>query len=157
MPVQSTSRFFPTAQYAEDQPLSRTILSVHVLTRGATTGALIGSIIAIAQAPNTLLSSAPQAQARRPTPRCCAGALAARMYGRERIEWQDRSWRLLANRGQVACDDLMYGRAVVSVWAALRGAGWRGVGVVGAAGQGSVSGTSGRLGTWFLRPGGFGE
>lgn len=31
--------------------------------------------------------------------------LGVRMWGREKIEWQDRSWRLLGNEGQVLCDD----------------------------------------------------
>lgn len=36
------SRYFPHTAYAEDQPLSRTILGVHVLTRAHTTGAAVG-------------------------------------------------------------------------------------------------------------------
>ena len=32
-------------------------------------------------------------------------ALVGRMYGREDIEWRDRSWRLLQNPGQVEVDD----------------------------------------------------
>ncbi len=35
---------------------------------------------------------------------CMAVMLGARMYGREEIEWADRSWRLLENRGQVEVD-----------------------------------------------------
>lgn len=30
-------------------------------------------------------------------------ATMGRMWGREEIEWQERSWRLLANKGQVEC------------------------------------------------------
>lgn len=37
------SRFFPHTQYAEDQPLSRTILITHVLFRGFQSGAGIGA------------------------------------------------------------------------------------------------------------------
>ncbi|PQE06650.1 hypothetical protein CJF31_00009783 [Rutstroemia sp. NJR-2017a BVV2] len=36
-------------------------------------------------------------------------ATALRMHGRKEIEWQERSWRLLENKGQVECDDFMYG------------------------------------------------
>lgn len=32
-------------------------------------------------------------------------ALYARMFGREDIEWRDRSWRLLENAGQKEVDD----------------------------------------------------
>ncbi|VUC22667.1 unnamed protein product, partial [Clonostachys rosea] len=39
------SRFFPHPPYAEDQPLYHTILTTHVLTRGLTTGSIIGSLI----------------------------------------------------------------------------------------------------------------
>ena len=34
-----------------------------------------------------------------------AAALTARMWGRENIEWQDRSWRLQENRAQVGVDN----------------------------------------------------
>jgi len=38
------------------------------------------------------------------------------MYGREEIEWKDRSWRLLENRGQVEVDNwLLSGAAVGAV------------------------------------------
>lgn len=71
------------------------------------------------------------------------------MWGREKIEWQDRAWRLLENKGQVECDDFAAGGAVVG----LLGAGWgmRGVGlgwrgVVGGAGVGSLVGVMGYMG-----------
>lgn len=35
--------------------------------------------------------------------------LAVRMKGREEIEWQDRSWRLQENRGQLEVDDWSIG------------------------------------------------
>lgn len=34
-----------------------------------------------------------------------AVAVPARMWGREEIEWQDRSWRLLENKGQVEWEE----------------------------------------------------
>lgn len=36
------SRYFPHAEYAEDQPLGKTILTAHVLYRGFQSGAVIG-------------------------------------------------------------------------------------------------------------------
>ncbi|KAK1687880.1 hypothetical protein BDP55DRAFT_71333 [Colletotrichum godetiae] len=42
------SRYFPHTAYAEDQPLAGTILTVHVLTRGYTTGTVVGLGIAAA-------------------------------------------------------------------------------------------------------------
>ena len=42
------------------------------------------------------------------------------MRGREDIEWCDRSWRLLENKGQVEVDSWSLSGAVVGVVAALR-------------------------------------
>lgn len=162
------SRFFPQAAYAEDQPLSHTILTVHCLTRGATTGALVGSGVFAArevlQRPPSSPSPSSPAPIRPLLPSqrflraagtgtaigtvLLALATAGRMAGRGEIEWQDRSWRLLGNRGQVECDDFTYGGAVVGLGAfnALglnAGVGWRGP--VGAAGVGSVLGTVGYM------------
>lgn len=159
------SRFFPQAAYAEDQPLSRTILTTHCLTRGATTGAVVSSGVffarSVLQRPSTPTASTPTLS--QPLPRrflraagtgtavgtvLLAGATVWRMYGREEVEWQDRSWRLVGNRGQVECDDFTYAGAVggLGVWAwrrGLKGLGWRGP--VGAAGLGSVVGTVGYM------------
>lgn len=71
------------------------------------------------------------------------------MYGRELIEWQDRSWRLLENRGQVEMDDWTYigmGAGVVAALGtgSLKGLGVRGV--LGAMGAGSVVGGLGWVG-----------
>ncbi|KID98527.1 hypothetical protein MAJ_05455, partial [Metarhizium majus ARSEF 297] len=59
------------------------------------------------------------------------------------VEWQDRSWRLLENRGQLEMDDWTYlgmGAGVAAAWAAgsLKGLGGRGV--MGAVGAGGVVG-----------------
>lgn len=70
------------------------------------------------------------------------------MWGKEEIEWQDRAWRLLANRGQVEVDDWSLcgvGAGVVGVmWARSREfdrQGWRSAGrLVGGAGLGSLAG-----------------
>ena len=76
--------------------------------------------------------------------------LVSRMYGREEIEWRDRSWRLLEHRGQLETDDWTYAGAAAGLGAvavarrnrpALAAAGWRGL--LGAAALGSVGGTLG--------------
>lgn len=69
------------------------------------------------------------------------------MWGREEIEWQDRSWRLLENNGQVECDDFTYaGMTGGALAMAMRGQGlgWRGA--VGGMGMGSVVGMLGCMG-----------
>ncbi|KAG5970896.1 hypothetical protein E4U55_001419 [Claviceps digitariae] len=112
------SRFFPHTSYAEDQPLPYTILTVHVLTRGLTTGSLLGVTL------STLRQAIPPLRRAGPlTPSVLLAssstgslvgvglmtlALGGRMYGREKIEWNDRSWRLLENKGQMEMDDWTY-------------------------------------------------
>ena len=104
------SRFFPHTPYAEDQPFFGTILTTHVLYRGFQTGAFLGLAASSA-------TSAIKRQAVLPTALRATGngailgtalmipGLAIRMWGREEIEWRDRSWRLLENRGQMEVDD----------------------------------------------------
>lgn len=148
------SYFFPRAEYAEDQPLARTILATHVLSRGFQLGTGVG-----------LLNSSAEALVKRrsittPILLRSAGAggvigaglvgvgLIARMWGRDEIEWKDRSWRLRYNSGQLAIDNWSEPAAVLGALAvALRrqsGAimgGWRGL--VGGAGIGSLVGVVG--------------
>ncbi|KAF6819165.1 hypothetical protein CSOJ01_01550 [Colletotrichum sojae] len=175
------SRYFPHPPYAEDQPLSHTILTVHVLGRGYTTGAVVGlgalsvgglnkrirgagaaktttATIASSAAATTLRTTGVHRVLRSTGTASLIGmtlmglALAGRMQGREDIEWRDRSWRLLANEGQVETDDWTVGGTVaglvgLGVWrqagGAAAGAGVRVV--AGAAGVGSVVGTVGYL------------
>lgn len=74
------------------------------------------------------------------------------MWGRENIEWQDRAWRLLENKGQVECDTFATEGAVAGVagvaavtWRhGVRAAGWRTI--VGGAGVGSLVGVIGYMG-----------
>jgi hypothetical protein len=72
------------------------------------------------------------------------------MLGKERIEWEDRSWRLLENKGQVECDDWTYTGMLAGSLAAVRrgdlgwNAGWRSV--MGGVGKVGVGGTLGMLG-----------
>ena len=75
--------------------------------------------------------------------------LPVRMWGREEIEWRDRSWRLLENEGQLECDDWTYPGMAVGLAGVLAGGGgrtlgWRGV--VGGAGLGGVLGMLGYMG-----------
>ncbi|KAK4694664.1 hypothetical protein P7C71_g2951, partial [Lecanoromycetidae sp. Uapishka_2] len=109
------SRLWSHPAYAEEQPYFKTILSTHVLFRGFQTGAIIGPIVGAAR----------YALLRRRSPIAppflsyvvrstgtgavigtglLAIGLVARMWGREEIEWRDRSWRLLENKGQVEVD-----------------------------------------------------
>ena len=70
-----------------------------------------------------------------------------RMRGKEKIEWQDRSWRLLENKGQLECDDWTYpAMAVGLVTAATRGRSlsWRGM--AAGAGLGGLVGMMGYMG-----------
>lgn len=178
------SRYFPHAPYAEDQPLARTILTTHVATRAVTMGTLIGvgingvrTVIPALRPTTTTTLAQPPFAAR--LLRSCASsivvtlgvtgvALVGRMWGREAIEWQDRSWRLMENRGQLETDDWTYGgmgaatAAALVVMARAGGGetgkpavavvGWRGV--VGAAGLGSVGGMMGYLGWRYAVNGG---
>lgn len=157
------SRYWPHAAYAEDQPLSHAILVTHVLSRAVTTGALIGgAVVSVRQA---IPRFRPASAATIPFARrlllgggtgalitmgvAGLGIIPVRMHGREEIEWQDRSWRLLENQGQVECDDWTYGGIALGSAAVLASSGGRAMGwraVVGGASWGSVVGMVGYLG-----------
>ncbi|XWW95608.1 hypothetical protein V2A60_003573 [Cordyceps javanica] len=174
------SRYFPHTPYAEDQPLAHTILTTHVATRAVTLGTLLGVTVTSARTiiPALRPKASPQPPFAARMLRSCAGSivatlgitgigLVARMWGREHIEWQDRSWRLLENKGQLETDDWTYvgmgaataaalvvmSRTATAATAAASGGagkpvvatlGWRGV--LGAAGLGSVGGMMGYMG-----------
>lgn len=144
----------PHPPYAEDQPYSHLILTTHCLSRGFQSGALLGCIIGTARhivAHRTTTSLLPRLL--RSTGigaavgvASMAVAVPVRMWGREGIEWQDRSWRLLENRGQVECDVFSAVGAVVgagAVGVGRRGAGWRAM--VGGAGLGGSLGVLGYM------------
>lgn len=156
------SRFFPHTAYAEDQPLPHTILTTHVLYRGFQSGCAVGVLAGISRAVTahgfrgaisaptnlqTIVRSAGYGSAVGTI--LLATALPLRMYGRERIEWQDRSWRLLENRGQLAADDwstvgMLAGLGTFAVQKpATVSVGWKGV--LGRAGLGSLGGVLGYL------------
>ena len=69
------------------------------------------------------------------------------MWGREEIEWKDRSWRLLESKGQVETDDWSYGGMLLGLAATAflkRPVGW--VAVIGSVGTGSAVGVVGYMG-----------
>lgn len=140
--------------YAEDQPHAHLLLTTHVLHRAITVGSLFGIIYGGGR---FALSSSARTATTLPvillrssstgvlvSSGISALALAGRMYGREEIEWKDRSWRLLESRGQNQADEWsaagMVGGAMGGVVVG------RSVGVVtyravvGGAGMGSVLG-----------------
>ncbi|RYP79824.1 hypothetical protein DL769_002769 [Monosporascus sp. CRB-8-3] len=162
------SRYFPHTAYAEDQPLAKTILTTHVLARSVTTGTAIGGVLFTSRllyqsvtkkpaAPSPSLStrqSGARAFLRTAgtstlwTLGIVSAGLVGRMWGREDIEWRDRAWRLLENRGQLETDDWTCAGMVagLAASAAARGPplGW--VGVLGSVGTGSFLGMLGYMG-----------
>ncbi|KAI1820603.1 hypothetical protein F4861DRAFT_51441 [Xylaria intraflava] len=158
------SRYFPHSAYAEDQPLAHTILTTHVETRAVTTGTIIGAGIYGTREILRRLRSTSPSSATLAVPRShlylrLAGqstlwtvgitsvGLVGRMWGREEIEWKDRSWRLMESKGQLETDDWTYGGMAVGLTATAllrRPVGW--VAAVGSVGTGSVIGTLGYCG-----------
>lgn len=166
------SRLFPHADYAEDQPYAHTILAWHVLSRGFALGAGIGSLTALARRyfrpslsplplPTSALLLRGSGTGALVGTALLALALAGRMRGRDEIEWKDRGYRLLWNRGQREVDDWLLagagvGGAGVLARPELRTAlGWRGV--LGAAGLGSLVGMFAQSGWRYGIKGGFEE
>lgn len=166
------SRYFPHPPGVEDQPYSRTILITHVLHRGFQAGAMFGSMGGLSYSVYRYFrplasSTTPQLEFRNlflsATLRSTGtGAIAgqglmvlgvtARMWGKDKSEWQDRAWRLLENKGQLSTDDWsLNGMAVgiaLAVFAARRGiiiAKAGPIAVIGAAGLGSLIGTEGSM------------
>ena len=97
----------PHAEYAEDQLHEKGVLTAHVGYRGLQVGAVMGGTVGALRAV-FLRKSMPAAMIRATWLRTIgagsvlgmgvfAGLLPLRMMGLQRIEWQDRSWRLLAN------------------------------------------------------------
>ncbi|KAK5631179.1 hypothetical protein RRF57_006894 [Xylaria bambusicola] len=157
------SRYFPHSGYAEDQPLAGTILTTHVETRAITTGAIIGAGIfgareALQQrrkavVPNTLEAPRSQLFLRAVgkstlwTIGIVSAGLVGRMWGRDEVEWKDRSWRLLESRGQLETDDWSYGGMLAGLAATAlfkRPVGW--VATIGSVGTGSAVGVIGYMG-----------
>ncbi|KAE8153790.1 hypothetical protein BDV25DRAFT_136540 [Aspergillus avenaceus] len=184
------SKFYPHPPYAEDQPYPHLILSTHILHRSFQAGAALGAATGLTRSallafrPPTPSSttfyakhlvppnSSPAALFLRSTGSGAALGLVATSlmlpvyFARwELVEWQDRSWRLLENKGQVEVDDWgvlgagagLLGTLVVErrelgrrgapdvrLGAVVGALGWRGA--LAGAGLGGVSGVLGYLG-----------
>lgn len=159
--------FFPHPAYAEDQTAAHAILYLHVIRASAMTF----SFLSLPLTGITLLTSRVRDQpvnmhiaisriltnsARGLVLGAVAGVAMTwgRMRGREEVEWQDRSWRLLENKGEVDTDWETIGAtgvgAVAGVAAARRGVVPVGVGraALGGAGVGLSSGVLFMLGTY---------
>lgn len=158
------SRLWSHPLYAEDQAHSKAILATHVLFRGFQTGAIIGPIVGAARYA-LLRRRSPVAPLLLPYLVRSTGtgavvgtgllaiALEARMWGKEEIEWKDRAWRLLENRGQVKVDTwgaagMTAGGAALAATRGVRGKGWK-----MAFGSLGMGGTVGVLGYMVWRHG----
>lgn len=154
------SRYWPHTPYAEDQPLAKTILTTHVQLRALTTGALLSSTYTTLRqaipryrqpgfAQRLVLSAGRGGLWIQPL---MAVALVGRMWGRDDIEWRDRSWRLLENQGQVEVDDWITVGMILApaAWTAsgagrgLTGARWL-LALTGTSALGSVGGMAGYM------------
>lgn len=152
---------FPHPSHAEDQPNARTILYLHVLRASTMTFSFLSVPLTALSLLTTHLRKQPLAPRhalslllRNSARGLVIGALAgpamtwARMRGREEVEWQDRSWRLLENQGEVRTDWETMGAAGAA--AARRGVVVLGVGraALGGAGLGLGSGVLFMVGTF---------
>lgn len=159
------SRFFPHTPYAEDQPLYHTVLTVHVLHRGFQIGAFFGLLSGFGK---TVYKE--KSQVTRNISKnfpfiirnvgygsvigtgFLSVVLPFYMKGKTEIEWKDRSWRLLENRGQLAVDDwsaigMLAGMGTLTFKTQPISLGWKEV--VGRAGLGSLAGVVGYM-VWSL-------
>lgn len=153
------SRFFPHSTYAEEQPYAHTILWSHILYRGLQTGTTL--VLAYSAGQHVyktfrksvkvpLFSTASLATPGRwavVTTILMVPATIGQMWGREEIEWQDRSWRLLENKGQMEVDDWSLIGTLTGLAAGLRAQSGRGVALraAGGAGVGSMIGVVGYM------------
>ncbi|KAF1944204.1 hypothetical protein EJ02DRAFT_452578 [Clathrospora elynae] len=151
--------FSPHPVYAEDQPYAQTILYLHVMRASA----MSFSFLSLFQIPASLIAaryrkmpidySVVFARTLKTSGRglvigTAAGAIMTwgHMMGREEMEWKDRSWRILANTGEVKTDWVTLGGAgagaVAGLVTARRGVipATVGTAVLGGAGVGMASG-----------------
>lgn len=151
---------FPHAKCAEDQRYARSIATTHALLRGFT----IGPVIALApftmktirntyrdqpltadQLRSGIIRSGARGVAIGTT--INALILVGRMWGKEKSDWQDRSWNLLANNRQKLEDWWCLGSAGLGAGAAVAGRSTvpigYGIRVVGGMGLGAIVGAVG--------------
>jgi hypothetical protein len=156
------SRYWQHTLYAEDQPYSHAILTTHVLTRALQTGSLVGTAVGTSLfllrrfnilKPRILPLTFTTTLLRSTGVGAVIGTgllavgLPLLMRGKEEIEWQDRSWRLLENKGQVEVDNWTYGGMAAGLAVSVARAnslGWRGA--IGSVGAGSLLGMMGYMG-----------
>ncbi|KAJ1555648.1 hypothetical protein HK405_015108 [Cladochytrium tenue] len=109
------NRVFATRDLTEDQDNAHLILHLHVASRSAMLLSAVGSVAAVGAATAAAVRRRPALLFRRLARYNAAAAVLGpaalgplmtegRMRGRAEIEWQDRSWRILLNRGQNAMD-----------------------------------------------------
>ncbi|KAJ8109980.1 hypothetical protein OPT61_g7053 [Boeremia exigua] len=152
---------FPHPQYAEDQPNAHAILYLHVMRASAMTFSFLAlpytgiSILTsrlrkLPASSTSILTRTLLNSGRGVVFGTVAGAAMTwgRMRGREDVEWQDRSWRLLENKGEVDTDWETVGATGVGALAGLAAA-RRGVVPVTAA-QGALGGAGLGLGSGVL-------
>lgn len=106
-------KIFAHPPYAEDQPHSHIILPLHVVRAGLTVGSILSlvaaTLVTAIKKPRTL-SAWKHRLVLYASRGSVAGMLAGagmvtfKMRSREEIEWQDRAWRLLENKGQLEMD-----------------------------------------------------
>ncbi|KAL8790004.1 MAG: hypothetical protein Q9213_000890 [Squamulea squamosa] len=160
-------QLFPHPIYAEDQPSAYTILTIHCLHRGFTAGAIVGLVAPFGRTAFNAILRRPSLATPLPwTTRLLSSAalgslggtaflgvgMIARMWGREDIEWKDRSWRILANKGQNREDNWSASGMAIGA-ASLRLASQRGAGfglppgraALAGAALGSILGTVGHV------------
>lgn len=150
---------YSQAVYAEDQQNARPILYLHVMRASAMSFTFISlfrfpaSFLNARYRKTSVATSAVAARTLRSSGRAfvigsIVGALATwgRMRGKEDIEWQDRAWRILENKGEVKTDWVAVGAtsvgAVAGYTAARKGQIPLSVGkaILGGAGVGSAVG-----------------
>jgi hypothetical protein len=137
---------FTQAPYAEDQQNARPILYLHVARASAMTFTFFSlfrlpiTIIRAQIRKAPVVMSAVIARTLQSSSRAFAIGSAVgvfmtwgRMRGREEIEWQDRAWRILGNRGEVQTD-----------WATVSGIGAGAVAVAVGVSRGVVPGSVGK-------------
>ena len=152
----------PHAEYAEDQLHQAGILTAHVAYRGLQSGAIVGAATGAVRAMLLGRKAVPSPLLRTVflNSTGIGGVIGLgiatlivplRMMGREKIEWQDRSWRLLANKHQEEVDDWTFPGTILGAAAVVfRGArplSWKSV--VGGAAVGNLT-ALGALMVWRL-------
>ncbi|KAJ1556427.1 hypothetical protein HK096_000646, partial [Nowakowskiella sp. JEL0078] len=144
---------FRHSENAEDQSYSRSILTTHVVLRSFTAGAVL-SLVPYTFVTIRNMSKGHSLSITKLLPFSAYGVIAGgvlgvvmvqgRMWGREQIEWQDRSWRLQENKDQASVDVWTLGSmGLASVVQAVVDGKLVPVKIAGAAGLGTIAGTLG--------------